>query len=98
MKLNRRNLLKAALGMPAATWLLNYRAAAAPHSGQVKITKIKTMGLDNLGDGCLIRIETDAGIVGYGEAGLPSAAARTRIEMMAPLLIGQDPDRLTCRW
>jgi L-alanine-DL-glutamate epimerase-like enolase superfamily enzyme len=49
------------------------------------------MGLDNLGDGCLIRIETDAGIVGYGEAGLPSAAARTRIEMMAPQLIGQDP-------
>jgi hypothetical protein len=28
MKLSRRNLLKAALGMPAATWLLNYRAAA----------------------------------------------------------------------
>jgi L-alanine-DL-glutamate epimerase-like enolase superfamily enzyme len=65
-------------------WLLNYRAAADAHAGQVKITKIKTMGLDNLGDGCLIRIETDAGIVGYGEAGLPSAAARTRIEMLAP--------------
>lgn len=91
MKLSRRSLLKAALGMPAAAWLLNYRAAAAPHAGQVKVTKIKTMGLDNLGDGCLIRIETDAGIVGYGEAGLPSAAARTRIEMMAPQLIGQDP-------
>jgi hypothetical protein len=28
MKLSRRNLLKAALGMPAAAWLLNYRAAA----------------------------------------------------------------------
>ena len=91
MNLSRRSLLKTALGMPAAAWLLNYRAIAAPYTGQVKITKIKTMGLDNLGDGCLIRIETDAGIVGYGEAGLPSAAARTRIEMMAPQLIGQDP-------
>ena len=57
MKLSRRDLLKAALGVPAATWLLNYRAAAAPHAGEVKITKIKTMGLDNLGDGCDPRIE-----------------------------------------
>ena len=91
MNLSRRSLLKAALGMPTAAWLLNYRAIAAPHTGQVKITKIKTMGLDNVRDGCLIRIETDAGIIGYGEAGLPSAAARARIEMMAPQLIGQDP-------
>src|SRR5579863_6791447 len=89
--LTRRNLLKCALAMPAAAWLTNFRALAAPTSKIVKITAIKTMGLDNLGDGCLIRIETDAGIVGCGEAGLPSAAARQRIAMMAPQLIGQDP-------
>jgi hypothetical protein len=57
----------------------------------LKITKINSMGLDNVGDGSLIRVETDAGIVGYGEAGLPSAAARSRIDMMAPQLTGQDP-------
>ncbi|MEP7362893.1 MAG: mandelate racemase/muconate lactonizing enzyme family protein [Acidobacteriota bacterium] len=91
MSVSRRSLLKTALGMPAAAWLLNYRTLAAPFTGQVKITKIKTMGLDNVGDGCLIRIETDAGLIGYGEAGLPSAAARPRIEMLAPQLIGQDP-------
>jgi L-alanine-DL-glutamate epimerase-like enolase superfamily enzyme len=91
MTLSRRSLLKAAIGVPAASWLLGYHALAAPHTGQVKITKIKTMGLDNVGDGCLIRIETDAGIIGYGEAGLPSPAARARVEMMAPHLIGQDP-------
>src|SRR3954470_2595183 len=91
MNLSRRSLLKVALGAPAGTWLMNYRAAAASHTGQVKITKIKTMGLDNVGDGCLIRIETDAGIIGYGEAGLPSAAARARIDMIAPQLIGEDP-------
>ena len=91
MNLSRRSLLKAAVGMPAAAWLLNYRALAAPFAGQVKITNIKTMGLDNVADGCLIRIETDAGIVGYGEAGLPSAAARARVDMMVPQLIGQDP-------
>jgi L-alanine-DL-glutamate epimerase-like enolase superfamily enzyme len=79
------------LALPAAAWLTNYRALAASLSKAVKITAIKTLGIDNVGDGCLIRIETDAGLVGYGEAGLPSAAARSRIEMMAPQLIGQDP-------
>src|SRR5688572_6765039 len=54
MKLSRRSLLKVAFGIPTATWLSNYRANAAPHTGQVKITKIKTMGLENVGDGCLI--------------------------------------------
>ncbi len=77
--------------MPAATSFLTYRAMAAPHTGMVKITKIKTMGLDNVGDGCLVRVETDAGLIGYGEAGLPSAAARARVDMIAPQLIGQDP-------
>src|SRR5436190_9964614 len=91
MNISRRSLLKVAIGMPTAAWLLNYCATAAPPTGQVKITRIKTMGLDNVGDGCLIRIETDSGIVGYGEAGLPSAAARARVDMIAPQLIGQDP-------
>lgn len=91
MNPSRRDLLKCALGLPAAAWLANFRALAAPASQMVKITAIKTMGLDNVGDGCLIRIETDAGITGYGEAGLPSAAARERIAMMLPQLIGQDP-------
>jgi L-alanine-DL-glutamate epimerase-like enolase superfamily enzyme len=91
MNLSRRSLLKIALGTPTGAWLMNCGATAAPHTGQVKITNIKTMGLDNVGDGCLIRIETDAGIIGYGEAGLPSAAARARINMIAPQLIGQDP-------
>ena len=91
MKMKRRDLLKCALVVPAASWLTRYRALAATASKMVRITAIKTMGLDNLGDGSLIRIETDAGITGYGEAGLPSAAARERIAMMLPQLIGQDP-------
>src|SRR5271169_689713 len=91
MNVTRRDLLKCAFAMPSAAWLASFRALAAPASKMVKITAIKTMGLDNVGDGCLIRIETDAGMVGYGEAGLPSAAARQRIAMMLPQLIGQDP-------
>ena len=90
MNLTRRHLLTAAAGLPAA-WLLNFDALAAAQARQVKITGLKVMGLDNVGDGCLIRIDTDAGLTGYGEAGLPAAAARPRIDMIAPLLIGQDP-------
>ena len=60
MNLSRRSVLKAAFGIPTAGSLLTYRALAAPHTGQVKITQIETMVLDNVGDGCLIRIETDA--------------------------------------
>jgi L-alanine-DL-glutamate epimerase-like enolase superfamily enzyme len=91
MKPDRRTFLGCALALPAAAWLENFRAMAATQARQAKITAIKTMGLDNVPDACLIRIETDAGFMGYGEAGLPSAAARARIAMIAPLLIGQDP-------
>lgn len=91
MILNRRTFLRAAFSLPAAAWLANYRSLAAPVAKMAKITAIKTMGLDNVGDGCLVKIETDAGISGYGEAGLPSSAARERIAMLLPMMIGQDP-------
>ena len=64
---------------------------AASHAGEVKITAIKTLELDNVGDGCLIRIETDAGLVGYGESGVSSTMARARIANIQGVLLGQDP-------
>ncbi len=91
MGLSRRTLLKMALALPAAEWLVRYRALAARTAGMVKITAIKTMGLDNLGDGCLVRIETDAGLIGYGEAGTSAQPARDYVELIKGTLIGQDP-------
>ena len=91
MKVNRRDLLKMVIGAPVASWLLGYRALAAPFANMVKITAIKTMGLDNLGDGSLVRVETDAGLVGYGESGTAAQTARGHIESMKANLIGQDP-------
>ena len=49
---------------------------------QVKITAIKTLQLDNVGDGCPIKIETDAGLTGYGESGISAKLARDRIELI----------------
>jgi galactonate dehydratase len=91
MNITRRSFLQSALAAPAGVWLANYQALAAGSAGMVKITAIKTLQLDSVGDGCLIRIETDSGLVGYGEAGINSKLARNRIETIQQGLIGQDP-------
>jgi len=91
MQLSRRDLLKAALALPAASRLAGYNALAASSAGKVKITAIKTLQLDNVRDGCLIKIETDAGISGFGEAGASAATARARIALLESRLLGQDP-------
>src|SRR6476646_7993751 len=91
MNWTRRDFLNTALALPAGAWLSNYRALAAPYAKMVKITVIKTLQLDNVGDGCLIRVETDSGLVGYGESGINSKLARDRIETIQQTLIGQDP-------
>ena len=88
----RRDLLRAALAaVPAAGFLSHYKALAAPHQGKVKITAVKAMALKNIAGNCLIRVDTDAGITGYGEAGSSGPMARARIEIMKPLLVGKDP-------
>src|SRR5271154_1851793 len=91
MNWNRRDFLKAAMLLPAGLYLEKFQAWAAPHVGMLKITAIKTLGLDNVNDGCLIRIETDAGLVGYGEAGVTSNTARAAIETIQAVLLEQDP-------
>src|SRR6266478_1666029 len=87
----RRSLLRLAIALPAGSYLNHYKALAAPHQGKVKITAIKAMALKNIAGNCLIRIDTDAGLTGYGEAGATGPMARARIETMKPLLIGKDP-------
>jgi L-alanine-DL-glutamate epimerase-like enolase superfamily enzyme len=87
----RRNLLRLAVALPAGSFLTRYKALAAPHQGKVKITAIKAMALQNIAGNCLIRIDTDAGLTGFGEAGATGPIARARIETMKPLLIGKDP-------
>jgi galactonate dehydratase len=77
------------LALPAGSWLARYQGLAAPLRGAVKITSIKTLQLDFEGDGCLVKIETDAGITGYGETGVDVAIARARIPQLG--LVGADP-------
>ena len=93
--LSRRDLLRLTVTLPAVGVFKQYWALAAPNLNRVKITAIRAMAIKNIAGNCLIRIDTDAGLVGYGEAGATGPMARARIATMmqpnnAPL-IGKDP-------
>ena len=83
--MTRRDLLKSIPLFPALA------RAAAPLQGKVKITAIHAMAIQSIAGNCLIRIDTDAGISGYGEAGATGPMARARIATMQQHLIGKDP-------
>ena len=83
--------MRLAVTLPAGAFLSHLKLFAEPHVGKVKITGIQAMGLNHIAGNCLIRIDTDSGLTGYGEAGATGPIARARIETMKPLLIGKDP-------
>jgi len=94
--MTRRNFLQAALAMPIGASFASYRVLAAPAQGLSKITSIQALQLK---DGrTLIRIDTDAGLSGYGECNTAGPIARSviaayngagRLPHLA--LIGKDP-------
>jgi galactonate dehydratase len=102
MVLTRRNFLRTALAAPIGASLAHFQSLAAPAMGQVKITAIKALQLNNKSrrnSRALIKIETDAGLVGYGpsEGGPGSRVAIAMLEGLpgrgpTPTgLIGKDP-------
>ena len=86
----RRDLMRLAAVFPAGAYLSRFKALAAPLAGKLKITNIQAMGLDHMAGNCLIRVETDGGLTGIGEAGATGAIARARIETIGLPLIGKD--------
>ncbi len=66
-------------------------AQTAPYQGKVKITAIKAMAIKSIANNCLIKVETDQGLAGIGEAGASGPMARARIQTMQGLLVGKDP-------
>lgn len=89
--LSRRDLLRVALALPAAGLFSCYRAKASPALNRTKINSVRAMAINNIAGNCLIRIDTDSGLTGYGEAGATGPMARARIDTMKGLLIGKDP-------
>jgi L-alanine-DL-glutamate epimerase-like enolase superfamily enzyme len=97
MQITRRTFCKTALALPIGSALAHYEALAAPARNQVKITAIKAIRLNQRRRGTsqgLIKVETDAGLVGYGP-GMAGPDARAAIAAIAGSpdtgLIGKDP-------
>ena len=88
--------MKTALSMPAGAAFAHFQMLAAPAEGLSKVTKIQALQLK---DGrTLIRVDTDAGISGYGECNTPGPAARSAIaayngagRLPNLAVIGKDP-------
>ncbi|MGH9661010.1 MAG: hypothetical protein ACRD96_20855, partial [Bryobacteraceae bacterium] len=83
--LSRRRLL----GLGA---LAPYRTLAAPERGRVKIADIRVMVLQGPRTYTLIKVITDAGVAGIGEAyGSPGVGVKEAILDLKPYFVGKDP-------
>ena len=59
--------------------------------GKVRITGLQAMVLKNRFGQSLVRIETDAGLYGVGEAGAPGPVVRANLNQLEGILVGADP-------
>src|SRR5258706_5036745 len=87
----RREMIRLAMALPGTGVFTRFNPLGAGDGNRVKFTDVKAMQIIRIAGSCLIKIDTDAGIVGYGEAGMTGPMARARIATMKPLLIGKDP-------
>ena len=78
--------------------LSGYRALAAPQAKQVKITDVKAMFVRANTDTNYVKIETDAGITGIGEAYWGRGVKDVILGYMRPVLLGQDPLNIEPLW
>ncbi|MCW5977966.1 MAG: mandelate racemase/muconate lactonizing enzyme family protein [Bryobacteraceae bacterium] len=86
----RRDLLQCALALPSAGLWTRFHQLTAADRGKVSITDIKIKPISGVGH-TLVRIDTDAGVSGYGESGVTGAMMKAWLERYKPLLIQQDP-------
>jgi galactonate dehydratase len=88
--MRRRSFLKSAPALPFAGLWTRFNQLTAADRGKVSITGIKMRPISGVGH-TLIRIDTDAGISGYGESGVTGAMMKAWLERYSPLLLQQDP-------
>jgi len=93
--MNRRQFLHTALSVPLAAAFAPLERLTAADRGKVKITGISMKPVSRLSH-TLIRIDTDAGVSGFGESGVSGSMMKAWLERYGPLLIGEDP--LAIQW
>lgn len=91
--MNRRSFLKSGIGAAAAFAFgsLPLHTKAAPLKGKIKITDVKVMIVRGTWDWNLIRVDTDAGVSGLGEAYWGYGVKDLVLNQLKPLIIGEDP-------
>ncbi len=88
--MNRRNFLQTLAA--AASPLGCFEARAAPYKGQAKIADIQTMMLQGPRTYTLVKVSSDQGVYGIGEAyGSPGAGVKEQILALKPEILGADP-------
>ena len=96
--MKRRNfLMTLGASVAAPTFLSNYQAMAASDRKKVKITDVKVMYIARGIGWPMVKIETDAGISGIGEAARAFGVKEIILKQLREYLLGEDPldiDRL----
>ncbi|MBM3734394.1 MAG: mandelate racemase/muconate lactonizing enzyme family protein [Acidobacteria bacterium] len=92
---SRRQLIA---GSAAAPFLANFHKLAAAESKKTKIRDVQVMVIEGSRTYTLIKISSDAGVHGIGEAyGSPGIGVKEQVLSLKPWLVGKDPleiDRL----
>jgi L-alanine-DL-glutamate epimerase-like enolase superfamily enzyme len=89
VRLSRRSFVS---GLGAAAALAPFRAVAAPERGRVKITDVKAMVLQGPRTYTLVKVLTDAGVYGIGEAyGSPGVGVKEGVLELRSYFLGKDP-------
>jgi L-alanine-DL-glutamate epimerase-like enolase superfamily enzyme len=86
--MTRRAFLESAAGFCG---LLPLHRLAAQQRGRIKITDVKCMIVRGTWDWNLVKVETDAGIYGIGEAYWGPGVKDLILNQLKPLVVGEDP-------
>ncbi|HZO98697.1 MAG TPA: mandelate racemase/muconate lactonizing enzyme family protein [Terriglobia bacterium] len=93
----REFLRRIASALPASAGLAPYSSLAAPMRKKVKVTDVKVMVVQGTTDWNLVKVETDGGLAGIGEAYWGHGVKDVILGYLRGLMIGEDPldiDRL----
>ena len=92
MKFPRRNFFKRLAGaIPAAAVLPTFQALAAPLRKKVRITDVKCMVVNGTAPWNMVKVETDGGISGIGEAYWGHGIKDVVLGYLRDLVMGEDP-------
>ncbi len=100
MSIRRRSFLSAAGGAVAFAGLgRSIQAVTSPYQRpKVKITDIKTAEVRVHGHQTHVRVYTDAGLIGHGEATDAAVGTAALVRSFKPMLIGKDPLNVDALW